>query len=138
MIVGLLAIGTSGLIAAAFGSIYGRPFVAGDPPGVTYTDARCTDLSEYAPGASTCEEAATWHHYGEIVQYRVAAGLLGLVVLGVYALLRRRIRGEPGVLPPGFEATVGVAMVLALVYGAILHRVLFHRASSGMAHSSDG
>ena len=37
---GLIAIGISGVIAGIFGSAFGRSFVAGDPPGVTYTATR--------------------------------------------------------------------------------------------------
>ena len=62
-IVGMIAIGASGLIAWAMGGIFGRTFVSGDLPGVTYTPARCADLFEYAPGAHTCAEAATFHHF---------------------------------------------------------------------------
>src|SRR5947207_3205365 len=82
--VGLIAVGVSGLLAAVFGAALGRDFVAGDRPGVTSTSARCADLREYAPGANTCRDAATIHHYGEIVDYRIAAGLLGLGLLCAY------------------------------------------------------
>jgi hypothetical protein len=112
-IAGLIAIGISGGLAGLFGSTFGRSFVAGDPPGVTNTPARCVEYFEYAPGASTCEEAATWHHYGETVQYRLGAGVLGLILLAPYAFARRRLRGDPTVLPPGFEATVGTTMYAA-------------------------
>ena len=109
-IVGLIAIGVSGGIAAIFGAAFGKSFVAGDRPGVSYTRDRCADYFEYAPGAKTCEEAATIHHFGETVQYPMSAGLLGVLGLGVYGAVRRRLRGDPNALPQGFEATVGTAM----------------------------
>jgi hypothetical protein len=87
--VGLVAIGVSGLVAAALGGAFGKPFVSGDPPGVTYTAARCADFLEYHPEARTCAAAATAHHFDEVVQYRVAAGVLGLIGLLVYGVLRR-------------------------------------------------
>jgi hypothetical protein len=111
-IAGFLAIGVSGVVAAGMGATFGESFVAGDPPGLTYTTDRCADFFEYAPTARSCEEAATTHHFGEVVDYRLAAGVLGLLGLIPYAWLRRRLRGNPS-LPPGFEATVGTTL-----YGA--------------------
>jgi hypothetical protein len=78
---------------------------------VHYGAARCAELREYAPGARTCEAAATEHHFGEIVWYRAAAGLLGAVVLGGVAVAGRRrgrsVAAAPDVLPPAFVPTVG-------------------------------
>src|SRR5436190_11734868 len=47
--IGMIAIGVSGLVAAGMGSAWGKSFVAGDPPGITYTAARCADFFEYHP-----------------------------------------------------------------------------------------
>ena len=58
------------------GRAYGRPFVSGDRPGVSYTHARCADYLEYEPRAATCERATTLHHFGETVGYRIDAGAL--------------------------------------------------------------
>jgi hypothetical protein len=109
-IAGLIAIGISGVVAGIFGSTFGRSFVAGDSPGVTYTPARCADYFEYSAGAKTCEEAATWHHYGETIQYRLGAGLLGVFLLVAYSFARRKLRADPDFLPPGFEETIGTTM----------------------------
>ncbi|MFU8871597.1 permease prefix domain 1-containing protein [Micromonospora sp. SL4-19] len=87
---GLLAIGVSGLLAEVLGRLFGPHLVAGDAPGVTYTAARCAEFLRYAPGSSTCARAAEVHHWGEVVEYRVAAGLLGLLALALYTALRRR------------------------------------------------
>jgi hypothetical protein len=112
--VGLVAVGVSGALSAGLGATAGHAFVAGDPPGVHYTAARCADLREYAPGARTCGAAATEHHFGEVVDYRVAAGALGAVLLGGVAVARRRRRragsGEPAVLPRAFVPTVGATV----------------------------
>ena len=123
----------SGIVAAIFGSAFGRSFVAGDPPGVTYTATRCADFLGYSPGAKTCEQAATWHHYGEVVQYRLAAGLLGLLLLAVYLLARRKLRGDPTALPWGFEATIGTAM-----YGAAALYLLATSANAAVLHETAG
>jgi hypothetical protein len=87
--VGLLAVGASGLIAEAFGRLYGAGFVAGDAPGVTYTPDRCADYFEYFPHAASCADAAAQHHWGEVVMSRVAVGVLGALALLVLWLLRR-------------------------------------------------
>jgi hypothetical protein len=112
--VDLVAIGASGLVAELLGRLFGPAFVAGNLPGVTYTAQRCAEYLEYFPDAGGCAQAATMHHWGEVVEYRVAVGVLGLLVLGGYLLWRRGRRGEPpdylGVLPDGFSATVATSL----------------------------
>jgi hypothetical protein len=132
-IVGLIAIALSGGLAAIFASAFGRTFVAGDPPGTTYTAARCADFFEYSPGATSCEQAATWHHVTEVVWYRLDAGMLGLLLLGAYAVARRIRRSRSDVLPPGFEATVGAAM-----YAAAAVYLLGTSFNSAMANQTAG
>ena len=121
--VALVAIGVSGLVAELIGDVFGPAAVAGDPPGVTYTAARCADFMEYFPRKGTCAEAAAWHHWGEVVEYRVAVGVVGLLVLGCYWLWRWRGRGDQatwvGALPAGFAGTVATSLygVAALTLG---------------------
>jgi hypothetical protein len=100
---------------------------------VTYTAARCADFLEYSPGATTCREAAEWHHYGEVVQYRLGAGLLGVLLLAAYALARRKLQGDPAALPPGFEATIGTAM-----YGAAAFYLLATSMNGALVHETAG
>jgi hypothetical protein len=111
--VGLVAIGASGALAELLGRLFGAAFVAGDLPGMTYTPQRCAEFLEYFPDAGGCARAAATHHWGEVVEYRVAGGVLGLLVLGAFALWRRRPGREPrylGVLPDGFAATVATSL----------------------------
>jgi hypothetical protein len=131
--VGLLAIALGGGVAAIFGSGFGRTFVAGDPPGTSYTAARCADFFEYSPGATSCEQAATWHHFSEVVWYRLFAGVLGLVLGGAYLVGRRLRRTGTQVLPPGFEVTVGTAM-----YGAAAIYLLGISFNAAMTHQTAG
>lgn len=91
-LVGALALGVSGLVSEVLGRAFGAGFVAGDSDGVTYTAARCADFFEYFPNAGSCEGAASLHHWGEVVEYRVALGILGLLALGAWVVLRRRTR----------------------------------------------
>ncbi|HZU75656.1 MAG TPA: permease prefix domain 1-containing protein [Dehalococcoidia bacterium] len=120
--IGAVAVGISGGVAQVMGSVFGERFVAGDTNGVTYTPARCRDFMEYEPQAPDCEAAATAHHFGEVVGYRIALGVLGICALAVYALVRRRYPYLAGVrvLPDGFVPTVGAAL-----FGAAAALLLF-------------
>ena len=112
--VGALAVGVSGLLAEAVGRLVSPAFVAGDAPGVTYTTARCADYLEYVPTARSCAVAAAVHHWGEVVDSRVAVGVLGL--FGLLALLAaRRWSGlrDPSWTPPWPL----VAAVLVVLFG---------------------
>jgi hypothetical protein len=104
----LVAVGVSGLLAAGMGAAFGKAFVSGDAPGVTYTAERCADYFEYFPNASDCADAATQHHFEEVVFYRLTAGVLGLLVLGGLFVVRRRYPRGAGVrlLPESFAPTV--------------------------------
>jgi hypothetical protein len=111
-VVGLLAVGVSGLLAELMGRLWGAAFVAGDTNGVTYTPGRCAEYLEYFPGRS-CGAAAALHHWGEVVDYRVAAGVLGLLTLLVGRLVQQRLHMA---LPTGplmlvFASTFGLAAV---------------------------
>jgi hypothetical protein len=111
--VGLVAVGASGALAELLGRLFGPAFVAGDLPGVTYTARRCAEYLEYFPDAGSCARAAALHHWGEVVEYRVAAGVLGLALLGGSLLWRRQDGGQPrylGILPDGFSATVATGL----------------------------
>jgi HAAS domain-containing protein len=115
-----LALGVSGVASEVLGRVFGAGFVAGDPSGVTYTPARCADYFEYFPHAKDCATAAAEHHWGEVVQGRVAAGVLGLLALGAYALARRiTLMSRQGWTPPSGTLTVVLAALFAPV-GALL------------------
>jgi hypothetical protein len=108
--IGFVAIGASGGLAAGVGELYGKRIVAGDPPGVTYTAERCEDFTQYHPEATTCSAAAIAHHYDEVVGYRLSAGILGVLALGAYGLIGRRLRPARRALPETFVATAGAAL----------------------------
>jgi hypothetical protein len=107
--IGLIAVGFSGVIAWGLGAAAGKAFVAGDPPGMTYSTARCRDFLEYVPHARSCAAAATTHHFDEVVWYRIAAGVLGGAVFLALAWARRH-REPREVQPETFVPTVAAAV----------------------------
>jgi hypothetical protein len=104
---GMVAIGVSGVLAEFVGRIWGADVIAGDPVGMTYSPGRCAELAEYFPHAASCRDASVLHHWGEVVEYRVAAGVLGLLALAGYRFARRR--GYLARPPMGLVAALGVA-----------------------------
>ncbi len=107
----MIAIGLSGLVAGGLGLLFGKSFVSGDVKGVAYTESRCAEFQEYYP-SPTCEAAATAHHFDEVVSYRVAAGILGLLALGSLvglALLKPGLFRDAG-LDPALVPAVGAAL----------------------------
>jgi hypothetical protein len=121
--IGLIAIGMSGVVASILGAVWGHGFVAADLPGVTYTPQRCAQYAELAPGHATCEQAAIAHHFGEVVQYRMAAGMLGLLVLVAYSawiFLARRTGRSTSLIPPTWFEAVGAAIFGVAAAAALL------------------
>ena len=130
--IGLLAVGSSGVLAAATRSVLGSRFVAGDVAGQTYTAARCADLREYAPRATSCLAAAASHHADEVVTYRLAAGILGIGLLSAWLVARRR--APRGSLPATFVPTVGLTAFggAAVVLGGLgANRLVLGPAGGG-------
>lgn len=131
---GLIAIGLSALVAEVMGRVWGAGFVAGDTNGVTYTSARCAEYLEYFPGRS-CGQAAAMHHWGEVVEYRVAAGALGLLALAAFALARRGPMSGTRWAPPRLSiALVGTATfsLAAIALGAPTFLELVFGGSTGV------
>jgi hypothetical protein len=118
--VGLIAIGVSGLLALSMRAAFGTAFVAGDPEGVTYTASRCADFLEYYPDAGGCEAAASDHHADEVVGYRMAAGVMGALMLAArLALGRRRPAWWSAPIPRSAIAAAGASLfgLAAVVLG---------------------
>lgn len=100
---GAIAVGVSGALSELFGRLWGAGFVAGDLPGNAYTAARCAVYQAPYPGLD-CLHAAAEHHWGEVVEYRVALGILGLLLLLVWRFLPK---SAP--LPSGLAPTLAAA-----------------------------
>jgi hypothetical protein len=105
--VGLLAVGASGLVAAVMNAVAGPGFVGGAPTTTGVTPADCQHYLTIWRGAGSCAQAAVLETASDAVSLRVAAGILGLMMLGTYLLTAR---GVPRTLPDGFVPTVAVAI----------------------------
>ena len=131
----MIGVGLSGVVAAGAGAAFGEAFVAGDPPSVHYSTTACADFLEYAPRAATCEQAATQHHFTEVVWYRIIVGVFGGIAVAAYLFVRRRrpslLRAD--LLPAAFAETVaavafGLAGVGLVAYGVDQVALGYHGA----------
>jgi hypothetical protein len=89
--VALISIGISGGVCQALGWRFGDSALAADSESAHLSAARCADLLEYFPSKS-CAAAEMAHHADEVVQYRVAAGVLGLLSLAGLGVVASRLR----------------------------------------------
>jgi hypothetical protein len=88
--VGLIAIGLSGMLCGLVRYRYGDHTLALDSQSAQLSASRCADLMEYHPEKTTCAAAELAHHADEIVEYRLAAGVMGLLALAAYFVVRSR------------------------------------------------
>ncbi len=84
--VGLIAIGVSGVCCAAVRNHYGDHTLAFDQETAYLAELRCGDLSDAEQ--TTCAAARLAHHADEIVEVRLAAGVVGLLALAAFLVTR--------------------------------------------------
>ena len=121
--VALTSGGLSGGLNWWVGAHFGPDALAPDAPAQTYPAARCAVLLKAYPRAGSCRMASVLHHAEELVERPAAAGVFGLVLLGLFAAARKtaRFRGLTVLPPPGMvtfaglTAFGGAAGVLALI-----------------------
>lgn len=89
--VGSVAVGVSGAVAAIIRAAGGAAAVSA-PTDSALSAANCSRWLGNDPGASSCKAAATADWAAETIFYRIALGLVGVVALAAFALLRRRTR----------------------------------------------
>ena len=131
--VGLIAIGLSGGVAGLLAAAFGTSFVTGNLPDIQYTAGRCAELFQLAPGTPSCGAASVAHHMDEVLQQRLAAGVLGLVAMCVWLLVgRRKSDRRTELLPRGFVSAVGAT--LFGVAGVILLGDVVDRMTQGTAY----
>ncbi len=118
---GAVAVGSSGLLAGVLRLAGGTAgFLAGPWPRGGAGAAACARWLSLSPHATSCAEAAIADWANEVVAYRVAFGLLGVLALAALAVARRSLVHGPrwSPLPSLVTDTIGTAMFGAS--GAVL------------------
>ena len=110
--IGAVAVGLSGLLAEVFRLIGGARFVVDTAPGQALAPGDCARWLSLDRAAGNCHDAAVADWINEVVWYRVALGVLGLMAIGAYWLLRRRV-ARISLLPRPICDTVAVTLFSA-------------------------
>jgi hypothetical protein len=110
--VAAIAVGVSGLVAEVIRLVGGSRVLVDVAPGRTLSAADCARWLRLDSGAANCRDAAVADWANEVVGYRIALGLLGIVALAGYFVLRRhRVRqGRWTTLPAAVSDTIAVSL----------------------------
>lgn len=109
---GGIAVGLGGLIGWAVQALWGNGAIAVPFPAGSYNAADCTRWLAGYPSARDCVAAMTADHADDFLRNAAGCGLLGLLALAGYLVLRRRWT-HPAIdaaLPVGFEYLLGVGL----------------------------
>jgi hypothetical protein len=104
--VGSVAVGASGLVAGAIRLFGGARALVAVAPGQTLTASDCARWLHIHPDAGSCHAAAITDWADETVAYRVALGVMGLLILVGYRWLRKA--SAPMLLVRAVSDTVAV------------------------------
>jgi hypothetical protein len=110
--VGAMAVGASGVLSAVIDRVAGPRVLAAPSSHRLLSASDCARWLGLDPSAHTCRAAATADWVNEVIWYRLALGLLGVVALAVFAVARRRsrtVRGWSG-LPPAISDTIAATL----------------------------
>jgi hypothetical protein len=116
--IGAVAVGISGVVAAIVRAVGGSRALVDIKPGETLAPADCIRWLGLNPTAGSCRSAAVADWADETVYYRLALGVVGLLVLAVAYWLRR---GRPmSRLAATIRDTVGFAAFAVGAVGTLL------------------
>jgi hypothetical protein len=106
--VGGLAVGVSGIVTAILGAIGGSTFIVRISHSTRLAPSDCARWLANDPGARSCYQAALSDWAGEVVGFRLVAGVLGAVALAAYFAARRRYARE--LLPRAVVDTIALTV----------------------------
>jgi hypothetical protein len=110
--VGGIAVGVSGVVTAIMGAIGGSTFIVDISSSTRLAPSDCVRWLSQDPAAHSCYHAALSDWTAEVVGFRLVTGVLGLLALGAFFLMRRRWarRHLFGTLPASVIDTVAVTV----------------------------
>lgn len=110
--IGAAAIGLSGVLAAVLRLVAGSRVLAAPAPHQVLSAADCARWLAADPAARTCRAAVTADWANEVIWYRIAIGLLGVVGLLILRFARKRWipNGRWAYLPPAVRDTIAVTL----------------------------
>jgi hypothetical protein len=114
--VGAVAVGISGLVAAVIRLVGGNQALVGVARDRVLSGSDCARWLAVYPHAGNCHAAAVADWADETVYYRLAAGVLGVLLLAGYRVLRRRARPPLPALRTLRDAVGAAAFGLAAAY----------------------
>lgn len=125
----LVAIGVSGVVARLMIALGSSSFVFGDAPGRSYPAGDCAYWLSIHPKAGSCSQAALAENVADGLLYRYAAGIAGLVLLGLLAWWARRtgssLRLLLGAPVAAIAGTTAFAAAAAITTGLGVNAVRF-------------
>ena len=131
----LMLAGLAGFLAEPIAWLVGRDFFVGDERFVAVTPERCLELMKLHR-LNECNAALMEDHFGELVQFGLAAAILALVALwGLRAILRRidPMRGRARL--DAWSARAGAALFFTLALIDLVHAL---RSIAGDPHNGGG
>jgi hypothetical protein len=110
--VGGIAVGISGILAAVMGALGGSTFIVDISAATRLAPSDCARWLAQDPSAHSCYQAALSDWTAEVIGYRLVVGVLGLLSLGAYFLMRRHWsrRRRFTTLPAPVSDTVAVIL----------------------------
>jgi hypothetical protein len=88
--IGGIAVGVSGILTAILGAFGGSAFIVDISPATHLAPSDCARWLANDPRAHSCYQAALSDWAGEIVGFRLVAGVAGLLALAAFLVVRRR------------------------------------------------
>jgi hypothetical protein len=109
---GFVAIGGAGLVGRLLQALKGNLFMTAPFPPGAYTQADCARWLAGDPGTRSCVPAMLADHAFDYLLQAAACGLLGLLGLAAYVVLRQRWndRATMTILPPGTAEGLGAIL----------------------------